>query len=449
MRQRRIGLFLAMVVALVPLTVYFLGCGGGGSGGGGGVTTSRFVFVANSDASSVSVFRIQDNGALESLDNVALAADSYPTMIALHPNGKFLYVVNSNASGGEWGDNASIGAYAYSADTGAIAEIEGSPFGWPLDGRTGGGSFLYHFDDNLVSVGFVLHLNYTNPYLSPFEEFQRFKTHPAIRGLFEGGRRISYGSRALTEGGYQSIPKLSFPGGALIGCGAGFMNVPRIKGIHNAMKSGMIAAESVFDLLRPGAASTSASAVSASASSSAASSEARDYRARLDSTWLMKELRAVRNIRPGFHLGLLPGLAYAAIDTYVLRGRAPWTLGHRKDHETFTPTARSRPIDYPKPDGKLTFDRLSSVFVSNTNHAENQPCHLKLADPAIAITVNNADRVIEQARSAGGRIVREPAETFWGGYSGVFVDIDGHPWEVAVNAGFPLAADGSITLPPR
>ncbi|MGE0650710.1 MAG: electron transfer flavoprotein-ubiquinone oxidoreductase [Alphaproteobacteria bacterium] len=266
--------------------------------------------------------------------------------------------------------------------------------GWPLDHGTYGGSFLYHLEDNQVAVGFVIGLDYTNPYLSPFEEMQRFKTHPAIRGLFEGGRRIAYGSRALTEGGYQSIPKLTFPGGALIGCGAGFMNVPRIKGIHNAMKSGMVAAESVFDLLHPAAASAPAAAASTSASTaspvSAASSEARDYRSRLESTWLMRELRAVRNIRPGFHLGLLPGLAYAAIDTYVLRGRAPWTLGHRKDHQTLTPAVRARPIYYPKPDGKLTFDRLSSVFVSNTNHAENQPCHLRLADPALAITVNNA-----------------------------------------------------------
>jgi electron-transferring-flavoprotein dehydrogenase len=254
--------------------------------------------------------------------------------------------------------------------------------GWPLDHGTYGGSFLYHLEDNQVAVGFVVGLDYTNPYLSPFEEMQRFKTHPAIRGIFEGGRRISYGARALTEGGYQAVPRLSFPGGALIGCGAGFMNVPRIKGIHNAMKSGMVAAESVFDLLHPGA--------SAAAAPAGTPPEARDYRSRLDASWLMKELRAVRNIRPGFHRGLLPGLAYAAIDTYVLRGRAPWTLGHRKDHESLTPMARSRPIDYPKPDGKLTFDRLSSVFVSNTNHAENQPCHLKLADPARAIDVNHA-----------------------------------------------------------
>jgi electron-transferring-flavoprotein dehydrogenase len=274
--------------------------------------------------------------------------------------------------------------------------------GWPLDHATYGGSFLYHLEDNQVAVGFVVGLDYTNPYLSPFEEMQRFKTHPAIRGVFEGGRRVAFGARALTEGGYQSVPKLSFPGGALIGCGAGFMNVPRIKGIHNAMKSGMVAAESVFDLLHPGAATSSASAASPEAAAPAAAPstaatpatdgarEARDYRSRLDASWLMKELRAVRNIRPGFHLGLLPGLVHAAVDTYLLRGQAPWTLGHRKDHESLTPTARARPITYPKPDGKLTFDRLSSVFVSNTNHEENQPCHLKLAEPSRAIDVNHA-----------------------------------------------------------
>ncbi len=245
--------------------------------------------------------------------------------------------------------------------------------GWPLDGATYGGSFLYHFENNQVAVGFVTGLDYANPYLSPFEEMQRFKTHPAIRGVFEGGRRIAYGARALTEGGFQSIPKLSFPGGALIGCGAGFMNVPRIKGIHNAMKSGMVAAESVFDLLQAGA-----------------GNEAADLRKRLDATWLMEELKRVRNIRPAFRGGLLAGLLHAGIDTYLLRGRAPWTLHHHADHESLKPAADCRPIAYPKPDGVLTFDRLSSVFISNTNHEENQPCHLRLADPAVAIVVNHA-----------------------------------------------------------
>jgi electron-transferring-flavoprotein dehydrogenase len=253
--------------------------------------------------------------------------------------------------------------------------------GWPLDHATYGGSFLYHLDNNQVAVGFVVGLDYKNPYLSPFEEMQRFKTHPALRPLFEGGRRIAYGARALTEGGYQSVPKLSFPGGALIGCGAGFMNVPAIKGIHNAMKSGMVAAESVFDLLSAGTAS-----------------EAADLRARLDQSWLMRDLNAVRNIRPGFHRGLLPGLAHAALETYILRGRSPWTLHHRPDHESLTPASQARAIDYPKPDGKLTFDRLSSVFISNTNHEENQPGHLQLADPDRAIAVNHAQYSAPETR---------------------------------------------------
>ena len=244
--------------------------------------------------------------------------------------------------------------------------------GWPLDRGTYGGSFLYHLEDNQVAVGLVVGLDYANPYLSPFEEFQRFKTHPAIAPIFEGGRRISYGARALTEGGYQSVPKLTFPGGALIGCGAGFMDVPKIKGIHNAMKSGMAAAEAVAELL----------------ASDGGENEATAYRERLAASWVMGELKAARNIRPGFRFGLLGGLLHAAADTYILRGRAPWTLGHHRDHEKTLPAAASRPIAYPKPDGKLTFDRLSSVFISNTNHEENQPCHLTLADEAQAIAVN-------------------------------------------------------------
>ncbi len=246
--------------------------------------------------------------------------------------------------------------------------------GWPLDHATYGGSFLYHLENNQVAVGFVIGLDYENPYLSPFEEMQRFKTHPAIRPLFEGGRRIAYGARALTEGGFQSVPRLSFPGGALVGCGAGFMNVPRVKGIHNAMKSGMVAAESVFDLLAAGT-----------------GNEATDLRARLDASWLMTELRGARNIRPGFRAGLLPGLLHAAVDTYLLRGRAPWTFGHHRDHDQLKRATAARPIVYPKPDGKVSFDRLSSVFISNTNHEENQPCHLRLADPARAIAVNLAE----------------------------------------------------------
>jgi electron-transferring-flavoprotein dehydrogenase len=254
--------------------------------------------------------------------------------------------------------------------------------GWPLDRGTYGGSFLYHLEDNQVAVGLVVGLDYTNPYLSPFEEFQRFKTHPAIAPIFEGGRRISYGARALTEGGYQSVPKLTFPGGALIGCGAGFMDVPKIKGIHNAMKSGMAAAEAVADLLASDGDENVASA----------------YRERLAASWVMGELKAARNIRPGFRFGLLGGLLHAAVDTYILRGRAPWTLRHHRDHEETLPAATHRPIVYPKPDGKLTFDRLSSVFISNTNHEENQPCHLTLADEARAIAVNYDDFAAPETR---------------------------------------------------
>jgi electron-transferring-flavoprotein dehydrogenase len=245
--------------------------------------------------------------------------------------------------------------------------------GWPLDRKTYGGSFLYHLESHQVAVGFVVGLDYRNPFLSPFEEFQRFKTHPAIRPLFEGGRRIAYGARALNEGGWQSIPQLSFPGGALIGCAAGFMNVPKIKGSHTAMKTGMLAAEAVFTAL-------------------GAAGEARvepiGYRALFEQSWVAQELKAVRNIRPAFHGGLWPGLIYSALDTYLLRGRAPWTFHHRPDNETLQPAAVAARIVYPKPDGKVSFDRLSSVFISNTNHEEDQPSHLKLKDPALAIACN-------------------------------------------------------------
>ncbi|MCZ6885703.1 MAG: electron transfer flavoprotein-ubiquinone oxidoreductase [Alphaproteobacteria bacterium] len=244
--------------------------------------------------------------------------------------------------------------------------------GWPLDGGTYGGSFLYHLEDNQIAVGFVIGLDYQNPYLNPFEEFQRFKTHPSIRPLFAGARRIAYGARALNEGGYQSVPKLTFPGGALIGCGAGFLDVPKIKGIHNAMKSGMAAAEAVIDQLAEGD----------------PRGEVVNYRQRLEQSWVMGELKAARNIRPGFRFGFLGGLVHGAIDTYILRGRAPWTLHHHDDHDQTGKAAKHRAIAYPKPDGELTFDRLSSVFVSNTNHEENQPCHLVLGDAEIAISVN-------------------------------------------------------------
>ena len=249
--------------------------------------------------------------------------------------------------------------------------------GWPLDSSTYGGSFLYHLENNQVAVGFVVGLDYQNPFLSPFEEFQRFKTHPAIRPVFAGGRRIAYGARAVSEGGLQSIPRLTFAGGALIGDTAGFLNAPKIKGIHTAMKSGMIAADAAFDAL--------------SVAARGATVELADYPLRLRQSWLWDELVQARNIRPGFRAGIWAGLLHAAIDTHILRGRAPWTWHHHPDHKQLKKAATSHPIAYPKADGKLTFDRLSSVFISNTSHQENQPAHLKLRDGARAIAVNLAE----------------------------------------------------------
>jgi electron-transferring-flavoprotein dehydrogenase len=243
--------------------------------------------------------------------------------------------------------------------------------GWPLDLQTYGGSFLYHLENHQVAVGFVLGLDYRNPYLSPFEEFQRFKTHPEIRKTFDNARRVCYGARAITEGGFQSLPRLSFPGGLLIGDAAGTLNVPKIKGSHTAMKSGMIAAEALYEHLRTGG-----------------GAEVVGYPERLRHTWLWDELYRVRNIRPAFRWGLLPALAYSALDTYLLRGKAPWTLRQHADHTQLKPARECQPIAYPKPDGKLTFDRLSSVFISNTNHEEDQVPHLQLKDPSVAINVN-------------------------------------------------------------
>jgi electron-transferring-flavoprotein dehydrogenase len=240
--------------------------------------------------------------------------------------------------------------------------------GWPLDAGTYGGSFVYHLEDRQVAIGFVIGLDYRNPFLNPFEEFQRFKTHPAIRPFFEGGRRVAYGARALNEGGFQSIPRLDLPGGALIGDAAGFVNVPKIKGSHTAMKSGMVAAETMFRRLsgEPGA----------------------EVRRALQESWVWEELRRVRNIRPSFRWGLWAGLAYSALDTYVFRGNAPWTFHHHPDHLELVKASDARRIDYPRPDGKITFDKLSSVFISNTNHEEDQPSHLRLRDPKKAISVN-------------------------------------------------------------
>jgi electron-transferring-flavoprotein dehydrogenase len=239
--------------------------------------------------------------------------------------------------------------------------------GWPLDWRTYGGSFLYHLENHQVAVGFVIGLDYRNPFLNPFEELQRFKTHPAIRPYFEGGRRIAYGARALNEGGFQSIPRLDFPGGALIGDTAGFLNVPKIKGSHTAMKSGMVAAEAIFARL---------------------AGEPGGVRRALERSWVWDELYRVRNIRPSFRLGLWGGLAYSALDTYLLRGRAPWTFRNHADHRQLIPASQASPIEYPRPDGKISFDRLSSVFISNTNHEEDQPSHLRLRDPDKAISIN-------------------------------------------------------------
>ncbi|MFT5486529.1 MAG: electron-transferring-flavoprotein dehydrogenase [Paracoccaceae bacterium] len=247
--------------------------------------------------------------------------------------------------------------------------------GWPMDSGTYGGSFLYHLEDNQVAVGFVIGLDYTNPHLSPFDEFQRFKTHPKIRPTFEGGRRIAYGARALNEGGFQSVPKLTFPGGLLIGCTAGFLNVPKIKGSHTAMKSGMLAAETVFGVVTGEGESTDTSA----------------YEAAIKASWIWDELYRVRNIRPSFKWGMWAGLLYSAIDTYIFRGRAPWTFKHHADHTTLKKAADAPKIDYPAPDGEVSFDKLSSVFISNTNHEENQPAHLTLKDQTVPISVNLAE----------------------------------------------------------
>ena len=244
--------------------------------------------------------------------------------------------------------------------------------GWPLDTSTYGGSFIYHFTDNQVALGLVVGLDYSNPWLSPFEEMQRFKTHPKIRDLLKNGERIAYGARALTEGGWQSLPKLTFPGGMLLGDAAGFLNVAAIKGIHMAIESGILAADACHEILR----------------SQAPSGEAFQYLAAFQRSWASQELYRVRNIRPGFRWGLWLGLINAAFETYITRGYSPWTIKNHADHTTLKLAKDSKRIDYAKPDGILTFDRLSSVYLSNTFHQENQPAHLKLRNPALAIDVN-------------------------------------------------------------
>jgi electron-transferring-flavoprotein dehydrogenase len=251
--------------------------------------------------------------------------------------------------------------------------------GWPLDAHTGGGSFIYHYGDNLVACGFVVHLNYTNPHLSPYDEFQRFKTHPAIRDLFAGGKRLAYGARAISEGGLQSVPKLVFPGGALVGDAAGFLNVPRIKGTHNAMKSGLLAAEAAFAALVAGRAGDALD----------------DYDAGWRSSWIHEDLWKVRNVKPGLKWGMTLGTLHGGFQMWMsdlgLGKLVPWTLRHDKpDHATLARASEAPRIDYPKYDGVLTFDKLSSVFLSNTNHEEDQPSHLTLKDPSIPVAVNLA-----------------------------------------------------------
>ncbi|MCC6197797.1 MAG: electron transfer flavoprotein-ubiquinone oxidoreductase [Burkholderiales bacterium] len=259
--------------------------------------------------------------------------------------------------------------------------------GWPLDSRTGGGSFVYHFDERLVAAGFVVHLNYENPHLSPYDEFQRFKAHPAIRPTFEGGKRLGYGARAINEGGLQSVPKLAFPGGALIGCSAGFVNLPRIKGSHNAMKTGMLGAEAAFAALGAG--------------------RSHDTLADLDEawrkSWVYQDLYKVRNVKPGLKWGMWAGTVHGGLHMWLndlgLGALVPWTLRHDKpDNASLRPADEMPRIDYPKYDGVVTFDKLSSVFLSNTNHEEDQPVHLRIKDPAIPVTVNLARYAGPEAR---------------------------------------------------
>ncbi|MDO5101443.1 MAG: electron transfer flavoprotein-ubiquinone oxidoreductase [Lautropia sp.] len=255
--------------------------------------------------------------------------------------------------------------------------------GWPLDNDTYGGGFLYHFEDNKVTIGFVVGLNYQNPYLSPFEEFQRWKTHPVIRDTFEGARRIGYGARAITAGGYNALPKLIFPGGCLVGCEAGFLNAARIKGTHTAMKSGMLAAESIAKALASGRAGDLLDT----------------YPEAYRSSWLHDELWGTRNFKPAMSKGLVLGSLLVGIDQILFRGKAPFTL-HTKQEDCryLKPASDCTPIEYPKPDGKLTFDRLSSVFISNANHKEDQPVHLRLKDPSVPIDINLARYAGPEAR---------------------------------------------------
>lgn len=255
--------------------------------------------------------------------------------------------------------------------------------GWPFDRFTYGGSFMYHLDEGpLVAVGVVVGLDYKNPYLSPYQEFQRFKTHPWVVDTFIGGSRIAYGARALNEGGYQSIPKLTFPGGCLIGCSPGFLNVPKIKGTHTAMKSGLVAAESVFDTI-----------FDENLNSPTAGLQPTVYEDRIKESWVYPELKAARNVRPSFNtkLGLYGGVMYTGIFYIMGRGKEPWTISHKgADNNHLKPASKSTPIDYPRPDGKVTFDLLSSVSLTGTNHDHDQPAHLTLYDDSVPAQTNLA-----------------------------------------------------------
>ncbi|MBK7590201.1 MAG: electron transfer flavoprotein-ubiquinone oxidoreductase [Betaproteobacteria bacterium] len=255
--------------------------------------------------------------------------------------------------------------------------------GWPLDNATYGGGFMYHMDNRQVSVGLVVGLGYANPYLEPFQEFQRYKTHPLLRGFLAGGKRLAYGARAINASGLQSLPQLAFPGGALVGCEAGFLNAPRIKGSHAAIKTGTLAADAAFDALATGRAHDVLAA----------------YPAAFEASWLHDELHRARNFKPYLDRGLVVGAVLWGIDQLIFRGKAPWTL-HRSapDHAKLKPAAACAPIEYPKPDQKLTFDKLSSVYLSNTNHEENQPAHLTLRDRAVPVAVNLARYAGPEAR---------------------------------------------------
>jgi electron-transferring-flavoprotein dehydrogenase len=274
--------------------------------------------------------------------------------------------------------------------------------GWPLDRATYGGGFAYHLDNHQLAVGLVVGLGYRNPYLEPFQEFQRFKTHPALRAYLDGGRRIAYGARAINASGLQSLPRLVFAGGALIGCEAGFLNAARIKGAHAAIKSGILAADAAFDAIAAGRRGDELAA----------------YPQAFAASWLHDELVRARNFKPWLEKGLVFGAAMFGIDQFVFRGRAPWTLHRtRADHQKTLPAADCTPIDYPRPDGVLTFDKLSSVFVSNTNHEENQPCHLRLKDPAVPVVLNLARYAGPEARYCPAGVYEFVADDDGGGGS--------------------------------